>query len=252
MRQFAVYQPSTGTAKAKREEPSHGHNHAAFHEKQRRRAAVAAEKRDPDGNMVVATINGNVVSWVNNAAPATAAAGEPMVTATIDGKVVSWANNYHPGAAATPAPALASPAPAPASNPSPVSVGIKAASFPSASAGTPNKIMPATAPINAVRGDWTQVGYFNKDNQTAEGIAFLNNMGGTQGSGVWDTHFGNSLSYASADGSTGAPSMQIWNGEIKSPQEIAIFSKTGCSDASAECGYARPGAVAHRKYKVTV
>jgi len=39
--------------------------------------------------------------------------------------------------------------------------------------------------------------------------------------------------------------MQVWNGQITSKDEIAIFSKTGCIDASAECGFARPGAVAH-------
>jgi hypothetical protein len=57
--------------------------------------------------MVTATIDGQVVSWLNNwhpdstTAPApiqpVAIASQVMVTATIDGQVVSWVNDWHPG-----------------------------------------------------------------------------------------------------------------------------------------------------------
>jgi hypothetical protein len=89
-----------------------------------------------------------------------------------------------------------------------------------------------------------QVAYYNMNNQTAEGVTFLNNMGG-QGSGVWDKLFGSSLSYAAADAHAGATTSQIFNGELKSQGDVAIFSSTGCK--TADCGFVRPGSVAYRK-----
>lgn len=89
-------------------------------------ALPAQEKRAPQE--VTATIDGVVVSWVNNYTPgaATPAAalttapavpapsGQDYITATINGQVVSWVNDYTPGAAAATTPA---PAPAPTSAP---------------------------------------------------------------------------------------------------------------------------------------
>ena len=65
--------------------------------------------------MVIATIDGQVVSWENNyfgTPSGEAAKANPVqVTATIDGQVVSWANNYF--GETTPAPTTtAQPVPA--------------------------------------------------------------------------------------------------------------------------------------------
>jgi hypothetical protein len=60
---------------------------------------------------VTATIDGEVVSWINNwfgetvTLPATASS--PWITATIDGQVVSWPNNNGGSPTTTPEPVLA-------------------------------------------------------------------------------------------------------------------------------------------------
>lgn len=96
-------------------------------------------------------------------------------------------------------------------------------------------------------GDWSQIAYFKSDEKHSNGVTFLNNRGG-QGSGVWDTKFGNSLSYASADSKTGVASPELFSGNLGSGlDEIAIFSDVAC-EKSGDCGYSRPGAVAYKGF----
>jgi hypothetical protein len=72
-------------------------------------------------------------------------------------------------------------------------------------------------------------------------------MGGTAGSGCWDSCFGNSLSYASSDGVSGAGSAQVLgNVVIPSNKELAVFSSKACG--SNDCGFYRPGTPAYRGF----
>jgi hypothetical protein len=123
-----------------------------------------------------------------------------------------------------------------------VSSSIQTSSL-STSAVKPSRVSsnPSNAPSSSSSdGSWQQIGYYNSDSQTANGITFLNNRGG-QGSGVWSPTFGNSLSYASTDSSTGASSAQLFSGTLSNDTELAIFSNQSCNTAA--CGYSQPGGV---------
>ena len=110
--QFAVYQaPGAGsTANKKRSTDGHSHMHHhldkknhAHHHRGGNLEVKEVEKRGY-GDDVVATINGNVVSFKDNwdapQAPATGPAGGPDVVATVNNNVVSFANNWNPPAGA--------------------------------------------------------------------------------------------------------------------------------------------------------
>jgi hypothetical protein len=241
------------------------------------------------GDKVIATINGEAVSWTNqynggvSAAPAaptvtvTAGCGAArravgdMVVATINGDVVSWVNPYDgkgaapaptPGAAVTVTVPGACPKPVPAvptvAPPAPASAPPAAQPLAQVGPAQPPAVKPAmlfeapkaksnTAFSAPAIGDWSQVAYFNSDEKRSSGITFLNNKGG-QGSGVWDTRFGNSLSYASPDSKTGAASPELFSGSLGSGlDEIAIFSDMTC-EKSGDCGYVRPGTVAYKGF----
>lgn len=92
------------------------------------------------------------------------------VTATIDGQVVSWQNQYAGG----PAPTSPTGAAAPAANPA---TGNQAGNAASPAAPAPT--------VNLGSGTWGRQAYYNAASGVADGLVFLNNMGG-QGSGVFD------------------------------------------------------------------
>lgn len=147
IKQFAVYYPSGTATKAKmakRSPHERRHDHAEFHKREKEileRVAEAEKKGTAEkralGDLVVATINGQVVSWLND----------------YDGK-----GGSPPAATAAPEVAAAS---VPGSNKAP--------------------FVPSAVPA----GDWGRAGYYNSDSKVADGLVFLNNMGG-QGSGVFD------------------------------------------------------------------
>jgi hypothetical protein len=98
------------------------------------------------------------------------------VVATIDGKVVSWVNNYFGPSAAAPADAPAATAAAPAVAPvAPIVENVAA------------KVSSAVSPVAPIdpNAAYSQIGYYNAESQTLSGLTFLGNYGG-QGSGVWD------------------------------------------------------------------
>ena len=93
---------------------------------------------------------------------------------------------------------------------------------------------------------WSRNAYYSADNQTSEGLVFLNHFGGS-GSGTFDYSFGNSLSYASSDGQSGASSPQILEDTtLPSSAEVVIMTDRECSDD--DCGYTRPGTVAYHGF----
>jgi hypothetical protein len=198
------------------------------------------------------------------------------VTATIDGKVVSWINDYWGPSDPTPAPAVnnnpsAAAAAAAASTPTTTTAAqripekyapvassssvapassqvvaanpvVSAASSSSASIVSQPSTNPAPANISS---DFTRTAYYSADSGTSTGLTFLGNYGGVAGSGTWTSTFGNTLSYLSSSGLTGAASPQtLTNTTIPSGKEFAIFSDQKCGDG-VDCGYVQPGSVGY-------
>ncbi|KAK0367147.1 target of Sbf [Friedmanniomyces endolithicus] len=212
LKQFAVYTPSGSSSKARRSAPNerrhaHGHGHAHLHHA--RDAAV--------GDEVTATINGLVQTWVNewSGAASSAPAADPS------------------SAAAAPT-AAAPPSPGP---PSPASSGSSAS--PSPSSGS-------SGSISSSSGGWSRQAYYDSASSTSEGLVFLNHNGGS-GSGVFDYNYGNSLSFASSDGLSGASSSQVLQDTtLPSSAEVVIMSDSPCS--GNDCGFYREGTVAYHGF----
>ncbi|KAK0841116.1 target of Sbf [Friedmanniomyces endolithicus] len=212
LKQFAVYTPSGSSSKARRSAPNerrhaHGHGHAHLHHA--RDAAVDDE--------VTATINGLVQTWVNewSGAASSAPAADPS------------------SAAAAPT-AAAPPSPGP---PSPASSGSSAS--PSPSSGS-------SGSISSSSGGWSRQAYYDSASSTSEGLVFLNHNGGS-GSGVFDYNYGNSLSFASSDGLSGASSSQVLQDTtLPSSAEVVIMSDSPCS--GNDCGFYREGTVAYHGF----
>ena len=149
LKQFAVYTPASAN-NAKRSVPEHAHahghahNHAEFHKKRQ---------------------------------------AETWVTVTMDGQVVSWINDYSGGAATSTAAAAAQTTMATsvvaAATSSVTSIPVAATS---AAAVVP---VAENIAVNVGSGGWEQIGYYNSEAGTSTGLTFMGNHGGS-GSGVWD------------------------------------------------------------------
>ncbi|OAP63451.1 hypothetical protein AYL99_02678 [Fonsecaea erecta] len=158
------------------------------------------------------------------------------VTATIDGQVVSWINQYAgPGAAgATPA----------AGN-----GGDNSQRLAPGSASSAYSAPPPQASMNAGSGQWGRQAYYMAEQGVADGLVFLNHHGG-EGSGVFDTVWGMSLSYASSDNSAGSPSpVPLADVLVPDNSEFVIMSDKSCSDGG--CGIVRDGTVAYHGFDGT-
>ncbi|KAI1479065.1 hypothetical protein K445DRAFT_53731 [Daldinia sp. EC12] len=213
LKTVAIFTPSSGPSKREVQRPHtkrHGHQH--LHKKHHEHAK--AEKR------------------------------EDMVVATIDGQVVSWVNNYFGGAAETPAPAPA-PAPAdPAPSPEPPAPepAPPAESYPEAPPPPPTN----SAPVDVPAGDFQRIAYYNAKDQVADGLVFLGNFGDPAISGTWDTVWGASLAYANEEGTGAAPSPTVLKDcRIDDTKEIVIASDQKCDES---CGAVRPGSVAYKGF----
>ena len=168
------------------------------------------------------------------------------VTATINGKVVTWENDYFGPGGAPPAtaPVAANPAQtAPAKPAAPIDQIAKAAKVDNTKAkAVVNKHEKAVDPSAA----YQRVGYYDASSGTADGITFLGNYGG-QGSGTFDSNYGNSLSYLNSDGNGGASSPSVLKDKlIGSNEEFTIMTDKECS--GSDCGYVRPGTVAYHGF----
>ncbi|KAK0516020.1 hypothetical protein JMJ35_002054 [Cladonia borealis] len=186
-----------------------------------------------------------------------------LVSATIDGQLVSWTNMYAgPGVATIlPSPAVSpivaqfdemndsSPATTNVANAEPPMVSPTAAT--SSLQGSPIiAASSAMASSEASSGAWTRQAYYNAADGTSQGITFLNHFGGVNGlpgTSAGGAAFGTSLSYASSDSQTGAASPQtLSNAVIEDDVEVIIMSDNSCDDGS--CGYTRPGGVAYHGF----
>lgn len=112
---------------------------------------------------------------------------------------------------------------------------------------TPCTTSTTTSAAAAATGaDWVRSSYFNAATEEADNIVFLNHMGGTAGSGTWDTCFGNTLSYAAANGVDGAASPQVFAScTLPSDQEIVLFTAEPCDET---CAFVRSGTPAYKGF----
>ncbi|QUC17950.1 uncharacterized protein UV8b_02191 [Ustilaginoidea virens] len=164
---------------------------------------------------------------------------EDIVHATIDGKLVSWVNDYHPDAAPA-APAAANSVPIVQ-----VGVGSGAASAPASSSSTSSDSPKPDGKPAPSGSDWDRVAYYNAEEKIAENMVFMGNYGG-QGSGEFNTVWGSSLAYLNAQGDGGSSSPQILkDGLIPSNKEFAIFSAEKCDET---CGYSRVSDIAYKGF----
>ena len=110
----------------------------------------------------------------------------------------------------------------------------------------PTTTLAGPQPSAAQAGDWTRVSYYQPG--TGNNVTFLNHFGG-QGSGVWDSVFGNSLSYCNHDASGGLLSPVVLDDvTIGSNKEYMIMSGEKCDEL---CGYCRDGTVAYKGWAGT-
>lgn len=175
-------------------------------------------------------------------APAPAPAVGDEVVATIDGQVVSWVNEYS-GQAASAVAAVNNVKATPASSPAQAT----GAASNSGSSSSTSSSSSSSSNSGSATGAWTRQSYYNSESGTSDGLVFLNHNGGS-GSGVFDYTYGNSLSYASTDGTAGASSPQtLADTTLPSSAEVIVFSDQQCSDS--DCGFVRPGTVAYHGFE---
>lgn len=112
---------------------------------------------------------------------------EEWVTATINGDVVSWINDYNPGAAATTAAAAAGSDTGSGCGSSSGSGSGNAATTPTTSDASTEETESSNSSSNGstdTSGGYTRSAYYSAGEGTADGVTFLGNYGGT-GSGVF-------------------------------------------------------------------
>ena len=109
--------------------------------------------------------------------------------------------------------------------------------------------LPAAGTGAPAGSAWTRDSYYNAATGEQDNIVFLNHLGGTNGSGEWDSCFGNTLSYASCDGVKGASTSQtLGNVLIPSNNEIVAFTSEPCDSS---CGFVRPGTPAYKGFSTS-
>ncbi|KAI1827149.1 putative TOS1-like glycosyl hydrolase-domain-containing protein [Xylaria intraflava] len=203
----AVYTPG----KSKRDAPNAGHSkrhghqhlHKKYHEQQEARAV---------GDIVTATIDGQVVSWTNTYAGPTGAADE-------------GADSSAKTTAATTKKPAESKTTTKASKPTSSASGDK----------------------NPITGDFVRSAYYCAKTGDADGLVFLANVGSPGVSGTWDTVWGSSLAYVDDEGEKASASPAVLKNKLlDDSQEIAIFSDAKCDSS---CGTTRPGTVAYKGFE---
>ncbi|KAI0443226.1 putative TOS1-like glycosyl hydrolase-domain-containing protein [Xylaria telfairii] len=201
----AVYTPGNSKRDApKAHSKRHGHQH--LHKKHHQ------EKEERDvGDVVVATIDGQVVSWINTYAGPTADVVADAAPAAATTAADSAADAY------------------PTSKPA---------------SGNIQKVPTDSTPIT---GDFVRSAYYSAADNVADGLVFLANVGSPGVSGTWDTVWGSSLAYVNEEGTSAAASPTVLKDKLlDDTQEIAIFSDSPCD---ASCGATRPDSVAYKGFE---
>ena len=174
LKQFAVFTPGTGSSKKRSvrqtlHDRRHGHQQFHGHNKEVREAEDHAEEvKRQIGTLVTATMaNGAVITFTNEyGAAATTTPAATTSTATVVAAASSKASSSSAAAAASEQMGSVTPVAARSASSS------SAASSPSAYASS---------------GSWTRQAYYSADKGTADGVVFLNNMGGGA-SGVFNMY----------------------------------------------------------------
>lgn len=280
LKQFAYYSVnSTPSKKAKRDEEPAGPVRHKHHVHKRHAGPVA----DPDVVYVTQPVYVTKVVYVDGSAEAVPApaASAPADNSSSDDEDTSSQDNVQqtptPQSSAASAPpaaaassAASSPSPAastppssssPSSSPdSPASPSSASASpspssssaslAPSPSSSSSPSPSPSSSPSAAPASgsDFSRSGYYSSDG-TSNGLVFLNNMGGGSCSGVWDSCFGNSLSYASSDGTSCSSNPTVLSDTtVLSDNEFSIWTDSPCGANGGDCGYYRPGTTAYHGF----
>ncbi|KAM3067696.1 target of Sbf [Clarireedia jacksonii] len=237
LKQFAAYTPGNAR-RAKRDGSS------TRRRRQHTRAPGSLPKNHNQRDEVYAIIGGQVVSWDTHM---TASMLQPdvnpttqVVTATIDGQIQTWLNNWF---GSTPTPVAASDSTTLALHTTAVPKTALSSAVPTTSSSAPDK----TSNLEFTSSDsFSRIGYYNSVQQILDNLVFLGNHGG-QGSGVWDKTYGSSLSYADSTGTGAAASPQVLAGAtLPSDAEVMIMLAEECKSGS--CGYVRPGSVAYHGF----
>ncbi|KAI1426765.1 putative TOS1-like glycosyl hydrolase-domain-containing protein [Xylaria sp. FL1777] len=159
-----------------------------------------------------------------------------LVVATIDGQVVSWLNNY------------AGPTADAAADSYPVATTTaEASAATSTESAKKAKSSSSGSSTGTITGDFVRTAHYCAADGTADGLVFLANVGSPGVSGTWDTVWGSSLAYVNEEGSAAAASPTVLKDKLlDDTQEIAIFSDAPCD---ASCGATRPHSVAYKGFE---
>ncbi|MCJ1266394.1 target of Sbf [Lobaria immixta] len=237
VKQLAVYVPTVSYPKRSNTAGFHGRRHGHQHLHQLR--AREAAKRGV-GDVVSATIDGQLVSWTNvYAGPA------GLGTATPVAKPFTSVPEMEPGAPLASASTIGTKIQVPPDPPN--SITSTLGQIPQHS---PSSSTVAAEGSSKESGTWSRQAYYNAAGGVSDGFTFLNHYGGSSGiPGTADggESFGASLSYASSDGTCGAASAQILSDAmLQDNVELTVLSDKSCDDGS--CGYTRPGGVAYHGF----
>ncbi|KAF2088235.1 hypothetical protein K490DRAFT_23415, partial [Saccharata proteae CBS 121410] len=237
LRQFAAYRldnssSSSSKAKAKRgrmgaherrNAHGHAHGHQHFHEHNKEirdiQDRAEAEKRAEPEVWVTATIDGQVVSWINNyfgpstatsaaatSAVATSAAAATTTTAAAIAAAEVEANLNVAGISLG------------------VTVDISAGSESSATA-------TSSADSSTSTGTWKRVAYYDSEEKKKSGLTFLTHPSWT-----------NAVAFAGTDGTSQADTSTTFAGELSNADEMFIMTDTPCSEEmETECAYFKDG-----------
>lgn len=228
LKQFGVYYPS-GSSFAKRDDASDDCSTTQHvHHQHKRAPKVVYEEVTMT---VYKDIDGNIINNVP-------AGQTPATDATVELTTLQPTTPPGPGPAQpTLATALENTAPAGGDDSN-------------AQQTTASQAAPQTTQVSSNNGDssggWVRSSYYNSG--STDNVVFMNNQGGTAGSGIWSACFGNSISFAASNGVDGAGSPQPLesNNLIDSTHEYMIFSGNQCS--GNDCGFYREGIPAYHGF----
>ncbi|KAK9365644.1 putative TOS1-like glycosyl hydrolase-domain-containing protein [Lipomyces kononenkoae] len=178
-------------------------------------------------NTAAPTYGAPSVAIADNAVPAGSASSASTFVVSVTEGATASSTAVASGSSST---AAASSSSSPASTSS--------SSSTASTSGSSVSSAPSSSSSASSTASWTRFAYYNSQQGAANGLTFLNNMGGTNGSGTWSSCWGNSLSYANCDGiSAASESQTLGDVLLPSDAEVIIFTDTECSTSS--CGYYR-------------
>ncbi|EPX74500.1 uncharacterized protein SOCG_01984 [Schizosaccharomyces octosporus yFS286] len=242
LKRFAVYYPDSNKALSSlRKRSNHNHIKAAAREE------GALKKRD-DPAESTRTVYETILrtAYINADGSPVTSAPEAFPASTATG------SNPPPTTSSSSSSSLGSSAAISISAPNDIGKGLAASSFvtSSTSSASSASASPTSSPSSSGSSDWVRSSYYDSESSTSDNIVFMNNMGGTAGSGVWSSCFGNSISYAASNGVDGASSPQVLSDTmLKSDKEVSIWSANKCN--GDDCGYYLSGIPAYHGFSGT-